>query len=163
MILKIHSDASYLSEAKARSRSGGHFYMGNQTTNAADIHNGAILNTSIIMRNVMASAAEAECGALFNNTREGVSLRNTLHEMGHSQPATPVQVDNTTTAGFANHQIKQRKSKSMDMRFYWIQDRVSQKQFLVYWRPGSTNKADYYTKHHSPAHHRRERSNYLHQ
>jgi hypothetical protein len=28
MILKIQSDASYLSEPKARSRSGGHFYMG---------------------------------------------------------------------------------------------------------------------------------------
>ena len=29
MILAIHSDASYLSEAKARSRAGGHFFMSN--------------------------------------------------------------------------------------------------------------------------------------
>jgi hypothetical protein len=32
------------------------------------------------MRNVMSSAAEAECGALFNNTKDGVALRNTLAE-----------------------------------------------------------------------------------
>ena len=29
MVLAIHSDASYLSEAKARSRAGGHFFMSN--------------------------------------------------------------------------------------------------------------------------------------
>jgi hypothetical protein len=114
------------------------------------------------MRNVMSSAVEAECGALFNNTKDGVALRNTLAEMGHPQPPTPVQVDNSTTHGFANKQIRQRKSKSMDMRFYWVQDRIEQQQFHVYWQPGRTNLADYFTKHHSPAHHRRERATYLH-
>ena len=162
MILKIHSDASYLSEAKARSRAGGHFYMGDQPSNQPERGNGPILNKSTIMRNVMSSAAEAECGALFDNTKEGVPLRNTLAEMHHPQPPTPAQVDNSTTHGFANKQIKQQKSKSMDMRFYWIQDRVHQKQFKVYWRPGPTNLADYFTKHDSPSHHRRTRSTYLH-
>jgi hypothetical protein len=70
--------------------------------------------------------------------------------MKHPQPPTPVQVDNSTTHGFANKQIKQQKSKSMDMQFYWVQDRVSQKQFKAYWPPGPTNLADYFTKHHSP-------------
>jgi hypothetical protein len=154
MILRIHSDASYLSKAEARSRSGGHFYLGDKSSNKPDVNNGAILTTSIIMINVMSSAAEAECGALFNNTKDGVALRNTLAKMGHPQPPTPVQVDNSTTHGFANKQIRQRKSKSMDMRFYSVQDRVEQHQFHVYWRPGQTNLADYFTKHHSPAHHR---------
>ena len=154
MVLYIHSDASYLSEAKARSRTGGHVYLGNPPTNKPSRNNGSILSTSTIMRHVMASAAEAECGALFNNTKEGVVLRNTLIEMGHPQPPTPVQVDNSTAYGFANKQIKQKQSKSMDMRFYWIQDRVDQKQFHIYWQPGPTNLADYNTKHHPPAHHR---------
>jgi hypothetical protein len=86
------------------------------------------------MRNVMSLAAEAECGALFNNTKDGVALRNTLAKMGHPQPPTPVQVDNFTTHGFATKQIWQGKSKSMDMQFYWVQDRVEQQQFYVYWR-----------------------------
>jgi hypothetical protein len=51
--------------------------------------------------------------------------------MGHPQPPTPIQVDNsmTMTNGFANKQIKQQQSKSMDIQFYWIQDHVAQKQF----------------------------------
>ena len=136
--------------------------MGDKPTNSPEQGNGPILTKSIIMRNVLASAAEAECGALFDNTREGVPLSNTLLEMHHPQPATPIQVDNSTTNGFANKQIKQQRSKSMDMRFYWIQDRVSQQQFKVYWRPGPTNLADYFTKHHAPSHHRKTRSTYLH-
>ena len=49
----------------------------------------------------------------------------------------------------------------MDMRFYWIRDRVRQGHFLVHWRKGNDNLADYHTKHHSPSHHRLKRSQYL--
>ena len=52
------------------------------------INNGAILNTPTIVRNVMVSASEAKCGAIFNNTKEAVSLRTTLHKMGYPQPQT---------------------------------------------------------------------------
>ena len=65
----------------------------------------------------MASASEAEYGALFNNTKEAVALRTTLNEMGHPQPPTPAEADNSTAVGFANKQIKEQKSKSMDMRY----------------------------------------------
>jgi hypothetical protein len=50
----------------------------------------------------------------------------------------------------------------MDMRFYWIKDRVEQQHFNVGWAPGNTNLGDYFTKHHSPAHHKRMRPYYLH-
>jgi hypothetical protein len=81
----------------------------------------------------MSSAAKAECCALFKNATKGVALCNTLHEMGRPQPPTPIQVDNTTTNGFANKQIKHQRTKSIYMRFYWIEDHVAQKQFQVYW------------------------------
>ena len=61
-----------------------------------------------------------------------------------------------------NSSIRQRKSKAMDMRFYWVQDCVQQGQFRVYWEPGRNNKADYFTKHHPPAHHQKVQSEYLH-
>jgi hypothetical protein len=48
------------------------------------------------------------------------------------------------------------------MRFYWIKDRVKQGQFKIYWGPGFQNLADYFTKHHSPAHHKRIRDVYIH-
>jgi hypothetical protein len=49
----------------------------------------------------------------------------------------------------------------MDMRFYWIKDRVAQDQYVVHWRKGSDNLADYFTKHHSLSHHRLMRLRYL--
>jgi hypothetical protein len=42
----------------------------------------------------------------------------------------------------------------MDMRLYWVQDRIDQGQFHVFWAPGSENCGDYYTKDHPIHHHR---------
>ena len=109
----------------------------------------------------MASATEAEMGGLFYNAKDGAMLRTVLEEMGHPQGATPIQTDNTCAAGIVNATVKQRRSKAIDMRFYWVRDRVNQGQFLVHGRRGADNLADYFTKHHSPAHHRLMRSRYL--
>ena len=170
MILHVHSDASYLSEAKARSRAGGYFFLSSlaaDTTTAPDPNsvpppiNGSVHVHCSIIQSVMASATEAELGALFYNAKDAAMLRTTLLEMGHPQPATPIQTDNACAAGITNDTVKQRRSKAIDMRFYWIKDRTQQGQFLVHWRRGTDNLADYFTKHHSPAHHRLMRSRYL--
>jgi hypothetical protein len=47
------------------------------------------------------------------------------------------------------------------MRYHWIQDRIVQKHFHVKWQPSSQNRAEYFTKHHSGAHHQRMRPQYL--
>ena len=99
----------------------------------------------------MASAAEA--GGVFHNCQTSVPIRTTLQELGHSQPPTPIQTDNSTTVGFANSTIKIKRTKAMDMNFHWVKDRISQKEFLVFWRPGHANLGDYSTKYHSTAHH----------
>eukprot|EP00957_Ditylum_brightwellii_P102778 7832706-Ditylum_brightwellii.AAC.1 len=72
----------------------------------------------------MASAAEAELGALFENAKEAVALHTTLNELGHQQPAIQIQVDNSTAYGLVNSNICQHKLKSIDMHFYWVKDRV---------------------------------------
>jgi len=109
----------------------------------------------------MSSAAEAELGALFINAKEVVHLRHILEEMGHPQPRTPIQTDNTTAEGVINNKIQPKRTKAMDMRFHWLRDREAQGQFNVYWRPGNTNLADYFTKHHAPAHHANVRAEFL--
>jgi hypothetical protein len=114
------------------------------------------------MKNVMSSAAEAELGALFHNATEACSLRTILEEMGHPQPPTPIQTDNSTAAGIVNRTVKQRRSKAMDMRFYWLQDRVELDQFRIHWKPGCDNLADYFTKHHPVRHHKEMRYVFLH-
>lgn len=162
MVLNVHSDASYLSERKARSRSGGLFFMSSSfnPTNGAKV-NGAIHVLSAIMKNVLSSAAEAEVAALFENSQEACSRRTTLAELGHPQPPTPIQTDNSIAHGIVNDTVKQKRSKAMDMRFYWLRARISQGQFQVHWAPGITNWADYFTKHHPPSHHIQMRQTYL--
>jgi hypothetical protein len=111
---------------------------------------------------VVASAAEAEIGALFLNAKEGVNIRNILKEMGHPQPATPMQTDNTTAHGILRGTCNQQRSKAIYMRFYWVRDRAQQGLFDIGWGPSAQNLGGYVTEHHSPAHHRGIMSMYLH-
>ena len=115
MVLNVHSDASYLTEPKARSRAGGHFYMSSDSTHSKD--NGAVLNIAKIMKNVMTSAAEAEIGALYLNSRQAIPARRLLEEMGHKQPPTPIQTDNTIAFGFINKIMVPKATKSTDMKY----------------------------------------------
>ncbi|KAL7480170.1 hypothetical protein ACHAW6_005874 [Cyclotella cf. meneghiniana] len=160
MVLSIHSDASYLSEENARSRAGGHHYLSEDVPFPPN--NGAIHNVAEIIKSVMSSAAESELGSLYINARKGVVERQILEEMGHPQPATPVQTDNSTADGIINSRVQPKRTKAMDMRFHWLRDRsVNQKQFRFFWRPGPFNYADYWTKHHPAAHHRNMRKEFL--
>ena len=109
----------------------------------------------------MSSAAEAELGALYINSREAIPQRQLLEEMGHPQPPTPIQIDNTTALGVVTNTIQPKRTKAMDMRFHWLRDRKNQGQFRTYWREGKTNLGDYVTKHHAAIHHRTVRSLYL--
>jgi hypothetical protein len=162
MILHIHSDASYLSVSNARSRLGGLFFLGNKSPEQETL-NGSILNIAAVIKNVVSSAAESEVGACFHNAQSGAPLRVTLAELGHTQPPTPLRTDNSTAYDIVNETIKQKLSKAMDMRYHWLTDRVRQKQFDVYWRPGRENLGDYHTKHHSAQHHKDMRHLILHE
>ena len=109
----------------------------------------------------MSSAAEAELGALYINSREAIPQRHLLEEMGHKQPPTPMQVDNSTALGVVKKTIQQKQTKAMDMRFHWLRCRINQMQFRTYWRAGTTNLGDYVTKHQPTIHHKTIRPVYL--
>jgi hypothetical protein len=148
MQLKIHSDASYLSEPRAKSRVGGYFFLGNSKHSQCPyLSNGPLLCQYTLIKNVVSSVAEAEYGALFVNAKTGTVTHETLKEMGHPQDATELKTHNTTDDGIANKTVLQKPSKAMDMLYYWIQDRIEQGQFDVSWAPGDTNLGDYFTKH----------------
>ena len=76
---------------------------------------------------------ETEVAATSYNAKEAHPFRVTLAEMGHPQPPTPMEVDNETAIGYLKSTMKQKRSKAIDMIFYWVRDRVNQ--------------------NHSPAHH----------
>ena len=159
MVLAIHSDASYLNEENARSRAGGHHFLSEDVPFPPN--NGAVHNVAEIIKAVMSSAAEAELGSLYINAKKGVEERHILTEMGHPQPPTPIQVDNSTAEAIVNNRVQPKRTKAMDMRFHWLRDRQTQKQFRIYWRPGAQNLGDYWTKHHPPSHHRNMRPEFL--
>jgi hypothetical protein len=101
---------------------------------------------------VVGLAAEAKIGAGYLNCQDAVPIITSHTRLGHPQPPTPMQVDNTTAKGFANGTMIEKKSKAMDMRWHWLKCRACQGQFLVYYRPGKENLADPFTINHTPAH-----------
>jgi hypothetical protein len=158
MVLAVHSYASYLSEPKARSRAGGHFFLFSDTT--ASPYNGAVLNITHIIKNVMSLATEAELSGLYIGALSGV-IRIILEELGHKQPLTPLQTDNAMADAVINGKVQPKHTKAMDMRFYWLRDCECQQQFRIYWRPGKLKYVDYWTKHHPESHHRNMRKTFL--
>jgi hypothetical protein len=80
--------------------------------------------------------------------------------LGHPQHPTPIQTYNTTALGIVNNNVM-KKLKAMDMKYHWLWDRISQKQFRHYWAPGNKNKGNYITKHHAPVHHEAMRLTFL--
>ena len=80
----------------------------------------------------MSSASEAKLGAMYINARKAVEEEIILQEMGHKQPATPVQVNNYTSEGIFNKWAQPKRTKAMDVRFHslrhcWI---LNQFQFF---------------------------------
>jgi hypothetical protein len=119
---------------------GGICYLGNK--DAPEHINGAIHAVSSIIPSVVASAAEAEYAALFMLAQEGEYLRRVLDNMGYPQTPTRILCDNQYAVGLA----KAKRTKSIDMRYHWIRDRVAQGHFKVTWRPGEHNLAYFFTK-----------------
>ena len=109
----------------------------------------------------MSSATEAEIGAVLKNCQTCVTVRKALTEMGHPQPPTPAEVDNQCDVGIFAGTIKQKQSRCMDKRFFWVKDRTNQAQFYIYWLLDKGNRAGYFTKHHAPSYHREIRNLYL--
>jgi hypothetical protein len=93
--------------------------------------NGAFYTTSVILKFVVASAAEAELGALFHNCQDGIIFCQTLADMGHPQPKTPVHCDNAMAVGIENNTIKRQRSRSMEMRYFWVGDKVAQDMYIL--------------------------------
>ncbi len=87
MILAVHSDAGYANEKKARSHAGGHFFLSSNEPDPPN--NGAILTNVTIIKNITASAAEAEIGAIYLNAREAAYLRQILVEMLYGNGDSP--------------------------------------------------------------------------
>ena len=144
MILRVLSDASYLSRPKAGSVAGSHHFLGHRDDD--EFLNHPISNHSTRIPVVCSFVAEAEYAGLYAAARIAVDERRILTNMGHPQPPTTIFCDNEVAIGLANNTVTPKMSKSLDMRFHWLQDRVRQGQFRIVFVPGLQNLADFFTK-----------------
>ena len=167
MIAVCETDAAYLVLPKARSRIAGHYYFTNRQDDYSKgtiTSNGPFHTECKALRRVVSSAAEAETGGAFENSLNLVSIRRICEQVfNHPQPrkGSPLITDNSTSTGILTRLIKPRRSKSWDMRHHWLEDRIQDNTIQLIWRPGKLNRADYFTKHHAPSHHRKMRTEYL--
>ncbi len=115
MILCAHADASFLNRTNSRSRAGAHIYLLEDDPFLQ--FNGAILSIAQIIKFDMALAAKSELAAFFIMAREMIPHHQTM--VGPNLKS-PIQTDNSTAAGVTNKTIVPRRSKMMDMRFWWL-------------------------------------------
>ena len=122
MCLHINSDAAYLVQPKACSSAAGHYYL---SDNPPPPHirptpspNGPILTKCQTICTVIASAAEAETGAILLNRKQAVAICTALIKMGHLQTPTPIKKDSATSYGILTRNMLWKRSESFDMRFH---------------------------------------------
>ena len=164
MQLAVDSDASFLTQPGAKSRYAGHFYFESlpHPLNYNGAPNNAPIHTACAtIKNVVASVAESECSGVFNNAQEALVISRIATALNHKQKPTPLKTDNSTAYGYVSSSMRNKRSKAWDMRFHWLRQDALKKFLKVFWDRGSNNHADYYTKHHSPSHHKETRPTYI--
>jgi hypothetical protein len=82
-------------------------------------NNGAVLTISQIIKAVMSSVVEAEIGALYIHCQEAIPACHTLEYLGHTQPPTPMQTNNTTALNVVINNVM-KKLNAMDMKYHWL-------------------------------------------
>ena len=65
-------------------------------------HDSAVLVEYLLLKHVVASAAEAEFDALFHNSQLTVPIKIILEDIVQKQLTTPLITDNSTASGFTN-------------------------------------------------------------
>ena len=89
---------------------------------------------------------EAEYAGVYACAKIAVHERHILECLGYPQPPTPIPCDNECAVNLSNRSITPKHSKSINLRFHWIQDRAAHSQFYATRAPGITNIAGYFTK-----------------
>jgi hypothetical protein len=96
----------------------------------------------------MSSAAKAKNWSALHQLLASSPCSTHIRFLGSSSTSrTHFQTNNTMALGIVNNNIMKRL-KAMDMKYHWLQDRISQKKIRHYWAPGSKNKGGYVTKNH---------------
>ncbi len=144
MTLDVLTDASFLSRPNAGNVAGSFHHLAR--SNDPTFFNSPISVHSTRIPVVCSSVQEAEYGGTFAAAKIADLERQVLSDFGYLRPPTTIHCDNEVAVGLANKTIKPKMSKSCDMRFHWLQDRVRRRQFRAQHVRGVWSVADFFTK-----------------
>ena len=93
------------------------------------------------------SSCEAEYQSLAGAVQEAISLRSLLREMGYvqSQP-TMIGEDNQSCIKLATNPVMHKRSKHIDTKFHFIQEKDDDNSIQLVSRPTDQLAADLFTK-----------------
>jgi hypothetical protein len=128
MQLVVLTDASYLLRPNAGSVAGYFHHL--SRLRDSGFFNAPISVQSTGIPIVCSTVQEAEYSGTFGAAKIATSERQVLHDLGYPQRPTVIYCDNEVAVRLANKSVKQKLSKSCDMRLHWLRDRVAQLQFL---------------------------------
>ncbi len=77
---------------------------------------------SSLLQFVIGFVAEVKLGVFFVTAKEEKNICLVLKKMGHSQPTTPIQCDESTVNGIAYDTVKKQQSRPMEMHYFLIAD-----------------------------------------
>ncbi len=101
---------------------------------------------------VCSFSGEAEYAGVYAAARIATEERRIRHNIQHGAPSASDTIvlrqwmTNVCAIGLATETVTPKTSKSIDMRFYWLQDQVRQGHFVIKYVPGLQNIADFFTK-----------------
>ena len=104
-----------------------------------------------------------KCNGISHGSRTGrffwKLLERNFREDGPGRDGPPTTANTGDNGQYRGKQNIQRNwkikiSRAIDMRYYWVRDRIRQNHFRIFWVEGKKNLSAYVTKHHPIWHHR---------
>ena len=133
----------------------------NTPIQAMPSENGPVHVEFRITRNVIESDTGAELGEFFETFQKVKSTRTAIEKMSHQQPPN---IDGNGKYSSKKNRYwngKIKRPRAIDMKFYWVRDKIQQNNSHIFWGYGNKNLADYVTKHYPIWHHITMRPRYL--
>mmetsp|Transcript_17978 Transcript_17978/g.52450 ORF Transcript_17978/g.52450 Transcript_17978/m.52450 type:complete len:133 (-) Transcript_17978:298-696(-) len=96
---------------------------------------------------VAQSSCESELIALAETAKEVLYFQDIVAEIfGDPPPRFTIFGDNKGTIDLARNAVYHRRTKHVDVRYFFIRDCIAKDAFKVVWVPTETNIADGFTK-----------------
>ena len=137
MEITAYVDAAFMCHEGAVSRSGL----------VIELAGGCICAISRKQELVTKSSTEAELVAISDMSNNILWLRQMLEQMGYVQPATRILEDNVSTIALLTNRVTHRQStRHVNMRYFFVRDRIRTGEIVVEHVPGILQVADMMTK-----------------